>query len=61
MELIVDVYYKNEETGKIQIFHDKVTQEDISNLIKERNKGSLPMWMDEKWEFDKINVDKINL
>ena len=61
MDLTIDVYYKNKETGKYQIFHDKVTEDDIAELIKERNKDSLPMWMDENWEFDSINVDKVDL
>ena len=61
MDLTIDVYYKNKETGKYQIFHDKVTEDDIAELIKERNKDSLPMWMDENWEFDNINVDKVDL
>ena len=61
MDLTIDVYYKNKETGKYQILHDKVTEDDIAELIKERNKDSLPMWMDENWEFDSINVDKVDL
>jgi len=61
MDLKLDVYYKNKETGKYQIFHDKITEDDIAELIKERNKDSLPMWMDENWEFDSINVDKVDL
>ena len=61
MDLTIDVYYKNKETGNYQILHDKVTEDDIAELIKERNKDSLPMWMDENWEFDNINVDKVDL
>ncbi len=61
MNLTIDVYYKNKETGKYQILHDKVTEDDITELIKKRNKDSLPIWMDKNWEFDSINVAKVDL
>lgn len=61
MELTIDTYYKNKETGKYQIFHDTVTEEEIAEIIKKRNEDSLPMCMDENWEFDSINVDKVDL
>ena len=61
MDLTIDVYYRNKENGKYHILHDKVTEEDIAELIKERKKDSLPMWMDENWEFNTITVDKVDL
>jgi hypothetical protein len=61
MELKIDVYFKNKETGKFQIFHEVITEEDIERLAKEKTQDSLPMWMDENWEYESTNVDKVDL
>jgi len=61
MELNIDVYYRNKETGKYHIFHDTITEDDISDLIEEKNKNNLPIWMDKNWEFNSILVDKIDV
>ena len=61
MDLTIDVYYKNKKTGNYQLFHDKITEEDIAELIKAKYKDNLPMWMDKNWDFDSINMNKIDL
>jgi len=61
MNLEIDAYYKNNQTGKYQILNEQFTEEDIAEIIKEKNKDHLPMWMDKNWEFDSINVNKIDL
>ena len=60
-KILIDVYFKNKETGKFQIFHEVITEEDIERLAKEKTQDSLPMWMDENWEYESTNVDKVNL
>ena len=61
MNLKIDVYYKNKETGKFQIFNEDITEEDITRLAEEKTKDSLPMWMDDNWEFESASVDKVDL
>jgi len=61
MELKIDVYFKNKETGKFQILHEVITEEDIERLAKEKTQDSLPMWMDENWEYESTDVDKVDL
>ena len=61
MDLTIEVYYKNKETGKYHIFHEVITEEDIKRLAKEKTQDSLPMWMDENWEYESTNVDKVDL
>lgn len=61
MKFNTDIYYKNKKTGKFQIFHEVITEEDIKKLIEEKTKDSLPMWMDENWEFESVNIDNIVL
>ena len=46
MEIKVDTYVWNKQTGKCaDILHDTVTDEDIEKMVREwNNEGSMPMW-----------------
>jgi hypothetical protein len=61
MDLKIDVFYRNKKTGKFQILHETITEKDIDEIAREKTKDNLPMWMDENWEFNSADVDKIEM
>ena len=61
MELKIDVYYRNKDTNSFEIFHETITDEDIAKIAEEKTKDNKPMWMGEKWEFESVTVDKVEL
>lgn len=61
MKLKIDVYYRNKETKSYHIFNEEITEEDISRFMEEKTKDSLPMWMNDNWEFKSVTVDKVEL
>ena len=61
MTLTVDVFYRNKKTGSFRIIHEVITEEDIQNLAKEKTQDSLPIDMNENWEYQSTTVDRVDL
>lgn len=61
MNIKLDVYFKNSVTNESHIFHEDITEEDMKDIIKTRYLDNTPHWLDDNWELDSINVDKIDL
>lgn len=59
MNIKIDVYYRNKKTGKHHLIHEEITEDDIEVIAKDKTEDSLPMWMDEEWEFDSVTIDEL--
>jgi hypothetical protein len=61
MEILVDVYYKNEKTGKFEIFRETIKESELSEIIKRKTKEKNYSWMNDDFKYHSIYVDKIDL
>jgi len=62
MEIKIDCWYKNKETGKETLLHEVLTENDIFDMLKDRfDSGdlSLPMYLDRDELIPEFLIDTI--
>lgn len=61
MEITIDIYYRNKETGKFAILHETITEDDIKRIAEIKAQESQPLWLNENHELHSVEFDKITI
>jgi len=61
MEIRIDVYFKNQKTGKFNLLRETITEDDIERLAQEKAQENQPMWLSEDHVFHSTEIDEISI